>query len=313
MDQTITLTFGDQAENHVGMQQIGTLGERGFSQEELEMARDWFVRKNVTCQLFNLTDLLPPDVQSDDPNAYILIARGGINALLSEEGVGPTDDGDNTQADAMFREQAALPADTKAFMYGRVVNKHARYNLCFAKEGQEPNYAEGRGRIVPLSDVPITARAYARLAEVLGPEGGGLAIEGNYYFNPSVCGIGFHGDTERKKVVGMRLGATMPLVYSWFVNGAAVPNTTITFELNHGDLYIMTQKTCGFDWRQKKIPTLRHAAGCAKYTALPTTNRKKEKNKEKEPAATATTTGEKAPKLKKNAAMQAVKNKFQSK
>jgi len=27
----------------------------------------------------------------------------------------------------------------------------------------------------------------------------------------------------------------------------------------------MDEKTCGFDYKKRKIPTLRHAAGCEKY------------------------------------------------
>ena len=32
-----------------------------------------------------------------------------------------------------------------------------------------------------------------------------LECEGNYYYNAQKCGIGFHGDAERKKVIGISL------------------------------------------------------------------------------------------------------------
>jgi hypothetical protein len=35
--------------------------------------------------------------------------------------------------------------------------------------------------------------------------------------------------------------------------------------LNHGDIYIMSDKAVGYDWKKRKIPTLRHAAGCKKF------------------------------------------------
>jgi hypothetical protein len=38
--------------------------------------------------------------------------------------------------------------------------------------------------------------------------------------------------------------------------------------LNHGDLYVMSEKAVGQDWKRKVIPTLRHAAGAKKYTGL---------------------------------------------
>ena len=39
-------------------------------------------------------------------------------------------------------------------------------------------------------------------------------------------------------------------------------------QLNHGDMYIMSEKAVGNDWKLKNKPTLRHAAGAAKYTNL---------------------------------------------
>ena len=36
---TITITFGDQSENHVGMQKIGKLAENGFTINELNTAK----------------------------------------------------------------------------------------------------------------------------------------------------------------------------------------------------------------------------------------------------------------------------------
>lgn len=39
-------------------------------------------------------------------------------------------------------------------------------------------------------------------------------------------------------------------------------------QLNNGDIYIMSEKTVGSDWKKKKIPTLRHAAGNKKLVGL---------------------------------------------
>ena len=56
----------------------------------------------------------------------------------------------------MFEEQAILNVDKKAFMYGKVVNKNARWNLCFDEKSREPDYENGKGRIISFDDVPIT-------------------------------------------------------------------------------------------------------------------------------------------------------------
>ena len=42
MAATITITFGDQAENHAGMQTIGQIAPNGFSIIELQYAQKAF-------------------------------------------------------------------------------------------------------------------------------------------------------------------------------------------------------------------------------------------------------------------------------
>ena len=94
-----------------------------------------------------------------------------------------------------------------------------------------------------------------------------LNAEANYYYDITKCGIGYHGDAERRKVVAVRMGATMPLYYKWFQNSEPI-SEPIEVLLNDGDMYIMSEKAVGFDWLKKKVPTLRHATGCSKYTGV---------------------------------------------
>lgn len=140
----VTLTFGDRAENHVGMQIIGTLAERGFTLEDLLLVASRFPSDRV--ELLHLHDALPTrgrsrsverdgeklnrdrsrdvhDTDSDDriPEAYVLVIRNGLS---------------NHQE--LMQEMMTLDWDKKALMRGRVVNKSARYNLCFDDEPSEP-------------------------------------------------------------------------------------------------------------------------------------------------------------------------------
>jgi hypothetical protein len=149
-------------------------------------------------------------------------------------------------------------------MYGRVVTKHARHNLCFAVEPQEPDYAAGKGRVVAFAQTPLLSQARANLSEILGSKAKDLAAEGNYYYDLQNCGIGFHGDSERKIVVGIRVGASLPLHFLWFLNGSPV-SSSIPFDIGHGDVYFFSEKATGNDWKRKIIPTLRHAAGSRKF------------------------------------------------
>jgi len=179
--QTITITFVDRAENHVGMQQIGTAAEQGFSIDDLENAKMNFEQRGWTCELIRLNDYLP-NIEAEE--AKILIIRGGVNTLLSDIGA---------NANNLFTELKNLDWDKKAKMYmrhslnassrvfcldkklyGRVVNKNARYNLCLDSVAQEPNYVSGRGRIVAYQNVPNASHIRNQLAGLVNG-GGDLA------------------------------------------------------------------------------------------------------------------------------------------
>lgn len=90
-----------------------------------------------------------------------------------------------------------------------------------------------------------------------------MKAEGNYYYDIAKCGIGFHGDSERKKVIALRLGASLPLQYRFYQGGAV--GVRMKLMLHHSDLYIMSEKAAGFDWKNRSIHTLLHAAGCTKF------------------------------------------------
>lgn len=255
--KTITVTFGDQAENHHGMMKIGQLADVGFSIADLKLAQDQFESKGYICEFIDLNETLK-DTTMIAEEAAILIVRKGVDALLQDA---------QLNSDQMFQEQVNLEWDSKAKMYGRVVNKKARKNLCFADSSQEPNYEAGKGRIVAFQDLPCTQIVRSKLEEYIGPKAQGLMAEGNYYYDVSQCGIGPHGDGERKKVIAIRLGASMPLHYQWFLQSKPI-GQTVPLVLNHGDLYIMSEKATGHDWKVKKKPTLRHAAGAPKYLVM---------------------------------------------
>ena len=253
---SIALTFGDAGENHVGMQKIGKLASDGYSKKDLENAKKYFEEKGCLCEL---VDLSIEDIK--DENASVLIIRGGVNCLLENE----------MGADILYKEQSTLEKDTKVFMYGRVVNKHARHNLCFGEENQDPDYENKKGRIIAFRDVPNLLKIKNSLENFLGEKGKDMIAEGNYYYDVKKCGIGYHGDAERKRVVACKLASSkdveMYLHYQWYKNSEPV-GKNFRLTLFHGDIYIMGEKAVGYDWKKKSIYTLRHAAGCEKYTKI---------------------------------------------
>ena len=262
----ITITFGDVAENHVGMEKLGTLAPSGFTVDHLTTAAAAFDALGCATEVIDLVaaaGLEPRGRYGVVEAAYVLVVRGAVDAILDWRG---------HSAAAMFDELAALNVDTRALMYGRVVNKTARYNLCFGDHDAEPEYASGRGRVVAWRDVPLTQAVRGSLPDFLGPAADALMGEGNYYYDVSKCGIGFHGDAERRKVVGVRLGASIPLEYQWFVDSEPIGDR-VSLSLHGGDLYVMSEKATGFDWRSSSKVTVRHAAGCDKYLTVKSRSR----------------------------------------
>jgi alkylated DNA repair dioxygenase AlkB len=260
--ETITITFGDQAENHVGMQKIGQLASHGFTCNDLHEIQKKCSDEGYTCEFMHLNDHLPIDIKSDD--AGVLIVRNGVSCLLNDS---PHDNNE------LFEEQKKLDVDKKAFMYGRVVNKKARWNLCYAPTSQKSDIHNGKGTIVAYSDVPALNYLRNQLHRYMGEKSENLMAEMNYYYDTSCTGIGFHGDSERRIVIGVRLGASIPLHYQWFHRNDSV-GTRAKLTLNGGDIYIMSEKAVGTDWKHSSKYTLRHAAGCEKFLTIKKKKRK---------------------------------------
>lgn len=102
------------------------------------------------------------------------------------------------------------------------------------------------------------------IEEIFGEKAKNLKGECNYYYDISKTGIGYHGDSERRKVIGIRLGANMPLYYRWYKNNE-IKSEKFKLDLDGGDIYVMSEKAVGTDWKKSSIYTLRHATGCNKY------------------------------------------------
>ena len=125
-------------------------------------------------KIVNLKDYLPEKMKHlCKEDASILIVHNAVNAILQEE----------NGSDLLFEEQKALNWDKKVFMYGRVVNKHARYNICYGEKDQEPNYENKEGTICSFDNVPRLKKIRERLSEIIGENGRMLQAEGNYYYD----------------------------------------------------------------------------------------------------------------------------------
>lgn len=212
---TITLTFGDQAENHKGMQILGDgLAKDGFHLRHLRAAKKKFEELGYVCEYYRLDKpykvMIKEEHGVDLERAAILIIRNGVEALVSE-GV-----------DAVFKEQMDLKWDTKALMYGRVVNKHARHNLCYGDDSQVADYENGKGTVVAWDTIPLTKKLRNSLDTFFGTRATNLQGEGNLYYDSTKCGLSWHGDGERRRVIAARFGKNMSLCYHWFYQGKPI-------------------------------------------------------------------------------------------
>ena len=138
--------------------------------------------------------------------------------------------------------------------------------------GQEADFQAGKGTTIPWNEVNLLNDLRFQLIDSFGESAMDLKCEGNKYYAVSKTGIGYHGDSERRKVIGVRLGHAMSMHWMWFYNNEP-RGLNVSITLQPGDIYAMSEKTVGTDWRPKrdmgwksKRYTLRHAAGADKYT-----------------------------------------------
>ena len=258
MKQVITITFCDTAENHVGMEKLGQKRSRGFNLAEMEQMMKKLKEKGIQdVSITNLNQYLPQDAPEVEP-AYFLKASQALNFLLPNL---------KTQAD-LHVELSSHHWDTKYYDVRRkkVLNKHARANVCYGETAQAANFEEKKGTVIAFSQVPLLNSVLENILNIVNRSE--LQAEGNFYTDggQKKTGIGFHGDAERKEVVAIRTGnQTMPLHYQWYYKSQRV-GQRFTTDIAPGDLYVMSEKAVGFDWKRSSIYTLRHATGANKYT-----------------------------------------------
>lgn len=313
-DSAMAITFRHNVENdsHAGNKQVGKVGERGLHCKELEEFKSFLVE--VGCakekvEVYDLRKLLPISRREEAKEASVLVAKGGVPFLLDTL-LGPGDplggDFDHSYG-ALKSELGAMPVDQKAFMYGRVVNKNARWNNCIADEAAVGVPAEGKPTVVSYASLPVLSILRRLWGRLISPAAVNLNAETNFYHSNSLCGIGWHGDEEcvekvpkaqrgedgkaykgGSPVIGLNVtaegdfGERKPkrsLFFQWFQHGQPV-GEMLELELEDGDMYAMSEWATGAAWKMEpKSLTLRHAAGCEKFTRAQLEAIKKRKRK----------------------------------
>mmetsp|Transcript_18344 Transcript_18344/g.42846 ORF Transcript_18344/g.42846 Transcript_18344/m.42846 type:complete len:284 (-) Transcript_18344:84-935(-) len=249
------ITFGEVAITHVGAPEYGTgLRDHGFSVTELRALSS----KLPGSELVSLNEALPAeykDAPGADEDAAILVVRAGAVTMLQSA----------TAAEELLKEQDSIVYDRMFFDRGQTKHKRARHNLVFGDVAHAASSDYKQPTVHSFSSLPLLARFRELLPRVFGAKAEGLFAEGNHYYD-STCGVGFHGDAERKIVICLSLGASSTLRYQWRPPGSSTAvGKSVDIEVHHGDVYVMSEKASGWDWKRRSKARLVHAAGAVKY------------------------------------------------
>ena len=251
-----SLTIGNGGENHVGMDFLGNKREKGtgWSCQKLEKAKGLFELLGKHVELFDLNELLPPDLRSKAPPAHFMVVR----EFLGE-----------TTHKSLIDELESYKWDAKYFDTRRqkVLNKLARTNVCYGDTHQEPDYENKKGTIISWEESPLVSRSKKFVETIMDEKD--LIVEGNKYDDITKNGIGAHGDTERIIVACCRAGAPNPIKFGYFHKGLHI-GESLECIVNGGDLYFMSEEAVGTDWMSFNKYTIRHAAGASKYLKFKT-------------------------------------------
>ena len=271
------VTWCDRGENENGMQMIGELAEKGVTAERLLEIKKEQEAMGTKCDYYDLTELLDEAELKrmgvkELPPAAVLVLRGGISELLGEN-------------DAWMKVEDELERckdDKHALMYGDVRLKSARWNWCFGEFQQDPDYKNGRGSVYDIREKQfeylnhLREQATKLVDYPLGPDKMLLCGEVNHYYDCTFTGIGWHGDKERRIVVGSRHGpgtVDMPVKWCWLKkenvrqpSGKYLQETTYYGKeqwvyVGRDDLYIMSEHAVGRNWKDLGVPALVHSSG----------------------------------------------------
>jgi hypothetical protein len=250
----VCITFGEVACTHIGGVEQGKKALRGFSAEELKKARC----KNG--EYYDLSERLPLDLAKDN-EAPLLIMRGVLQELATNSSVNVSE---------LFHHEMTenVVWDKKYWDVRRskTLNKQARLNTMFGNEEIQHSEDYRQPSVNSFSRLHILSTIREYLPMILGDKAIGLYAEGNYYHEEK-SGIGFHGDTERKIVVGVSCGSPTILRFQWRSPGnSEAYSCPIDFHINPGDIYVMGERTSGENWKKRSQWRIVHSAGSSKYT-----------------------------------------------
>lgn len=250
---SIHLMFCDIASHGEGMQKIGTICDSGFTNEHL--LKYYQNLNSDKVQLYNIKENLPTTLYKI-PDCYVLVmkdffkdqANEFLQILLSNE----ASDGSNI---------IGVNWDMERVSGNNIVNNKLGYKLIFCDLINYWKYPfssyEKRGTIYNSRFMPGLYSFQSMLENQLGylP-----IIDATYYYDINECFTPLHQVKDRKKLVGLGLGATLPLQFRWF-HGNVSCSDTVSIPIEHGDLYIISQGAAGIQKEKQTKLYLKYGIG----------------------------------------------------
>lgn len=247
------VTFGEVAIFHIGGTEFGTkIRDEGYTVNELQNLKN-FIGDNA--EYISLDNKLPENLRRDN-EAGVLVIRCSNNP---ENTIPISTD----FADKLYEEQLSIDYDDKYYdnRFQKILHKRARKNIVFGNTKIEHSEDYKQPSVKSFGDLYNLSRFKNLLPSFFGKKAEELNAEGNFY-NHSKSGIGFHGDTERKIVICLSLGKSAILRFQWRLPFSSEHTCDpIDININHGDIYIMSEKASGFDWKSRSKVRVVHASG----------------------------------------------------
>ena len=239
-NESFTLTFSDASP----VKRVGKNAKNGFSIAELRKMCIDFGKKGFECEWIDLNAAMPPcHVLINTPKAAVLVIRKGVSWFKSE-------------ADDLLLKLKSLQWNEQVWLKHKLVKNPMRRHLKFG----EKQYVSDEGLVVALKACPDIMKIRDSLNEMYSYRSVNFEVEGDHYYDMERCGRDSFGDWDKRMLVGLQVGATMKMAFTWWYQESKF-STPVEIELHHGDIFVLSDKAVGHDIHRKAIATLKRTCG----------------------------------------------------
>lgn len=241
LNVSFSIMFEDKIEGYK-TETIGQTSQFGFSNQDLFNLKQSFPDNT---ELINLKEMLPP-ILHEFPDVYILVLKnhfGDLSNDLLNVCVNPENSSNNEITGICWDK---FKVRTNKNCDKLLVQMKDKYRLIFNdlqdgyKKNFQPEYQTST--IYNYQRIPSLNQIKQYLDRVFNFNS---VIEGYCYYDINESFTPFHRDRDRRKLLLLRLGKSLPVNFRWY-HGTIHCSAIFSLNLNHGDLLIMSDSVNGF-------------------------------------------------------------------